>query len=195
MLARNKKGFTLVELVIVMTLVLVISTTFYTFFKSSLLGYVNLQKDATNLTGLAHESQRIATVVRGLTDITTAGDSELVMYAYFSPVDTYVSQIRYYLNAQETELFVDVTRMTANPPEGTPIASSKRTYTVIDQFRQTNEHNLFDYLDSVDTVLADPNANTNAIKAIQINLGTTTSGTTNQEISIKVNLRNKKANL
>src|SRR5690348_13452406 len=145
---RNAQGFTLIELVIVMTLSIVIAVAFYTFFKTNFFTYLNLQKDASSLTDLAAQSQRIANVVRGLTDITSASADDLVIYAYFYPSDAYVSLVHYYLSADGTVLYADVTHMTSNPPTGTVIPGSLRTYTVMPNFRQTAGLHLFEYINA-----------------------------------------------
>ncbi|MET0779517.1 MAG: prepilin-type N-terminal cleavage/methylation domain-containing protein, partial [Candidatus Saccharimonadales bacterium] len=94
-LRRGAHGFTLVELLVVMVLVIIISGGVYVFFKSNLFTYLNLQKDASGFTDLAAQSQRIANVVRGTTDIVSAADDDVVLYGYFYPTDTYVSLIHY----------------------------------------------------------------------------------------------------
>ncbi len=188
-------GFTLVELVIVMTLTLIMATTFYTFFKSNLSGYITLQSDASNFTDAATQAQRVSNVIRGLTGIISASDSDLQIYAYFFPSDTYVSQVHYYLNGSNTQLMADVTPMTANPPSGMPITSEKKTYTIINNFQQSSGVKLFVYLDASNNALATPVADTTAVKAIQINLAVASSGGKNQAISTQVSLRNRKTNL
>jgi hypothetical protein len=175
--------------------VLIIGTAFYTFFKSSIFLYLNLQADASNFTTLASQSQRVATVVRGLTGITSASANDLQIYAYFYPTDTYVSQIHYYLNTGQTALMADVTQMTSNPPIGTPIVSTKRTYTIIDNFKQSANTGLFVYLDSSNNPIASPVANTTTIKAIAINLAVAATPNNNQAMTLQVSLRNRKTNL
>jgi hypothetical protein len=192
---RREQGFSLVELVIVMTLTMLLSTMFYTFFKTNLGTYLDLQKDASGFTNIATQSARIGNVLRGSTDITTANGNELVAYAYFYPTDTYVSQIRYYLNATSTQLYADVTPMTSNPPIGTLITANTKTYTIIDSFKQTTGLTLFNYLGATGNVLTLPITDLQTIKAIRVNLGVATSGTVNQAMTLDVSLRNRKTNL
>jgi prepilin-type N-terminal cleavage/methylation domain-containing protein len=193
--STKQQGFTLVELVITITLTLIISTTFYTYFKSSFIGYLNLQKDASGLTNLAQQSQRIASVVRGATDITSVASNDFVMYGYFYPTDAYVSIVHYYLNGSGTILYADVTPMTANPPIGTPITASLKTYKIIESFKQTSGLSLFSYLDSNGSALVLPVADLHTIKGVRVNLavGTATGG--NEAINLDVSLRNRKYNL
>lgn len=189
-------GYTLVELVVVMTLTLVLSVAFYSFFKTNLFTYLNLQKDASSFTGLAYQSQRLATVVRGATSIVSIADNDLVIYAYFYPSDVYVSIVHYYLNATSTILYADVTPMSANPPIGTPITASKKTYTIISNYKQIAGIKLFEYLDDTGTTMTLPIADLHTIKGITINLAVPTAiGGGNESTTLQVNLRNRKNNL
>lgn len=180
---------------VVLTLTFIMALTFYTFFKSNLSGYLNLQSDASNFTDVAAQSQRISSVVRGLTDITSASANDLQVYAYFYPQDAYVSQIHYYLNASKTQLLADVTAMTANPPTGTPIASSLKTYTIINNFKQSAGTDLFQYYDAANALLTSPITDTTAVKAIKVNLAVSASTGNNQILTMQVSLRNRKTNL
>ena len=191
----NQSGFTLIELLIVLVLTLIISVAFYTFFKTNLFTYLDLQKDASGFTDLAWQSQRVANVVRGLTDIQSAGDNDLVIYSYFFPSDTYVSKVHYYLSPTGTTLYADVTPMTANPPIGTPITADLKTYTVISSFEQTTGQNLFNYLDASGTTLGLPISDLHTVKGIRVNLGTASTGQANQAMTLSVSLRNRKTNL
>ncbi|MGA3150455.1 MAG: prepilin-type N-terminal cleavage/methylation domain-containing protein [Candidatus Saccharimonadales bacterium] len=195
---RGARGFTIVELMIAMVVAFLVSLTAYSIFSTLLNQYFGLQADGSEFTNLAIESQRIANVVRGLTNIVSESGNDLTIYAYFSPNDAYVSQIHYYLNASATTLYADVTPMTANPPIGTPITSQKATYSVIDNYYQLNGVNLFNYLDASGNVLSLPISDENSIKGIQINLVVpanfpTASG--KQRLSLQVSLRNRKTNL
>jgi len=194
----RRAGFTIVELTIAITIAFLVSLTAYSIFSTLLNQYFGLQADGSEFTNLASQSQRIANVLRGLTDIVSESANDLTVYAYFSPNDTYVSEIHYYLNANSTALYADVTPMTANPPIGTPITGQKVTYTIIDNYYKLPGLNLFNYLDSSFNVLSLPISDENSIKGIQINLAVpadfpTQSG--NQEISLQISLRNRKTNL
>ena len=145
---------------------------------------------------LSQQSQRVSEVVRGLTDIVSVGSNDIVFYAYFSPVDSYVSQVHYYLNGTKTALLVDVIPMTANPPNGTLINSSKKTYTIISNFFQPTGGSLFAYYDSSGTALSLPITDQHTIQSIQVNIAAPGSHTkTGQNLSVTVSLRNRKTNL
>ena len=61
---------------------------------------------------------RVATVLRGATDINSAASADITLYSYFYPTDTYVSLVHYYLqtSGKVTQLMADVTPLSANPP-------------------------------------------------------------------------------
>lgn len=179
-----------------MALTLVLGSAFYIFFKTNFFTYLSLQKDATGFTELSVQSQRIGGVVRGLTDITDAQEDEMTLYGYFFPTDTYVSLIHYYKSADGTKLYADVTPMTSNPPIGTPITGSKKTHTIISNFKTAGGVKLFEYLDSSGGTLSLPIAELHSIKGVKINLAVNTaSGTTNQAMTLQLSLRNRKTNL
>jgi prepilin-type N-terminal cleavage/methylation domain-containing protein len=194
----GQAGFTVIELTVVMAIALIVSLTAYTIFSTLLNQYFGLQQDASEFTNLATQSQRIANVVRGTTDIVSATNSDMTVYAYFAPDDTYVSQVHYYLNAAKTTLYADVTPMTANPPIGTPIPAQKETHTIIDDYHVISGLNLFNYIDGSGNTLTIPLSDENSVKTIQINLAVPANHPTpngNQQITLQVNLRNRKTNL
>lgn len=189
-----EQGFTLVELMISMVLMSIIFLTFLVFFKSALFDYVDLQADATNLTELSSEDMRVASVVRGLTQISSASANDLSIYAYFFPTDTYVSLVHYYLqqNNGATQLMADVTPMSANPPIGTPLTAQEKTYTVMDNFYEPSGGSVFTYLDATGNTLSLPISDLETIKGIQINLATPLSDGGIQALPVQVSLRNLK---
>lgn len=194
--SAEEQGFTLVELLVVISVLAVMTISFATFFTNYLILYSKYQTDASNFGEMASQSQRIADVLRGLTDIVSESANDLSVYAYFSPADTYVSLTHYYLNANRTAVMVDVTPMTANPPGGTPITSETKTYTIISNFYQPPGSSLFNYYDASDTQLTLPISDEHSIMEIQVNLAEPGSHTANgQTLSTTVSLRNRKTNL
>lgn len=192
----RESGFTFVELLIVISLVAILFITFGTFFTNYLILYSKYQQDGSNFTELANQSQRIADVLRGATDIVSESANDLTVYAYFSPADTYVSLTHYYLNTSGTAVMVDVTPMTANPPIGTPITGSTKTYTIITNYYQPPGGSLFSYYDASGTLLSLPISDEHSILEIQVNLAEPASHTSNgQTLSVTVSLRNRKTNL
>jgi prepilin-type N-terminal cleavage/methylation domain-containing protein len=196
---RNlQAGFTLVELLVVMLLAGIISTAAYTFFTTSVNQYLAMQQDGIVFGDLARGSQRIAQVVRGLTDITAASNDGITVYAYFYPSDAYVSLVNYYKNAAGTALYADVTPLTSNPPSGTLISASKKTYTILDPMFVNPSVITFVYQDSAGNVLPSPITDLHTIKEIQVNLAVpvkSPTATGNDAVSLLVSLRNRKTNL
>jgi prepilin-type N-terminal cleavage/methylation domain-containing protein len=198
-LTSNSEGFTLVEMLISITLIAIISVTFLVFFKSSLFNYLNLQKDATSFTQLDSQAARVTNVLRGSTGIVSADANDLVVYAYFYPSDAYVSLLHYYVTTTNgvKQLKADLTPMTANPPIGTPVTAQKRTFVIIDNLYQPSGMSMFNYLSSSGSVLSLPISDLQTVKGIRVNLATTTAVGPggNQSISVDASLRNRKTNL
>ena len=191
-------GFTLVELVIVIVMIGIIIVPMYTFFNTSFSQYISLQKEGSGLSDLTTQSQRIANVMRGVTGINSVTADSIDCYAYFSPSDDYVSHIRYYKDAANTQLLADVTRMTSNPPIGTEIPSTLHTYTIINNFFQGTGINTFTYLDDSGAALTLPISDLKTIKSIKVTLAVpdgNLSKNSSQTIFVQVSLRNRKSNL
>ena len=195
---KNAAGFTIVELTVTMIIAALVSLTAFTVFNTLINQYFGLQEEGSEFTNLAVESQRVADVLRGLTDIVSESNTDITAYAYFSPDDSYVSLVHYYLNASSTTLYADVAPMTANPPIGTPITAQKTTHIIINDYHVLTGVKLFVYLDDSNNVLALPIADEHTIKSIQINLAVPADFPTpngNQAMSLEVNFRNRKTNL
>jgi prepilin-type N-terminal cleavage/methylation domain-containing protein len=189
---RQQSGFTLVELLISIVLVVILFVSFGTFFINYMTLYYGLQSDSTNAIEMTQEIERMASVLRGLTNITSATPNSLTAYAYFSPNDTFVSLINYYVNASGNEVMATVTPMTGNPPDGTPISSEATTYTIISHYYQPSGKSLFTYYDSAQDVLSQPITNQELISSIGINLSEPATHNANgQQLSTEVTLRNR----
>jgi len=190
--ALKSYGFTLVELLVVIVVTGFAYLAFNTFTNNYLLLYTHYQQDGLDFTELADESQRVASVLRGLTDIVSESSNSLTIYAYFSPADAYVSEVTYYLNSSNTELLASVTPMTADPPNGTPEVNDTTTYTILSHYYQAPGTSLFQYYSdgSLQTL---PISDEHSITAIQINLAepTTTPSPNGQTLSTMVSLRNR----
>lgn len=193
----DESGFTLVELLITLVLVVIIGITFLTLFKSTLSNFVNMQGDASASVQLNTQANRLANVLRSVTNITSATENDLVVYAYFYPSDSYVSLLHYYLvtNGGTTQLKADLTPMSANPPIGSPLTAQERTFTIIDNYYQAPGTNLFTYLNTTGSPLPMPISDLQSIKGVQITLAAKTSNGSNQTMSIEVSIRNRKTNL
>lgn len=194
----RQSGFTLPEILITIGLIGIVSTMAAPLFVSAFKNYFGLEYESEQYTSIAGKSQRIANVIRGLSDINSADGNTLDIYAYFYPDDTYVSQVKYYLSSDQTKLYADVTPMTANPPEGTPITAQKKTYTIIDNFKKVSGVNLFEYADQNTNSLSVPVSDLSSIKTIKVNLAVPkdlANSSVQNSLSLSVSLRNRKTNL
>lgn len=196
LIAGGESGFSLVELLVVISLIGIIIVTFSSFFTNYLILYSKYQQDSLNFSEMAQQSQRVAQVLRGLTDIVSESDNDLTAYAYFSPEDNYVSLIHYYLSSDGKQLMADVTPMTSNPPIGTPITSQEKTYTIISNYYQASGSKLFTYYDSNDAVLTPPVGDEHSIIEIGVHLAEPAShGTKVQTLDLTISLRNRRTNV
>ncbi len=196
--AHNEKGFTLLEMLITISLLAMVSLIFYSGFNTLVFQYFKMQKTATQFSDMAMASQRIANVLRGSTDFISVGSNDVTVYAYFYPSNQYVSQVRYYLNATNTALMADVTPMTANPPSGSPVTANKKTYTIIPNYYKATGVNLFTYLDASGNTLSLPVSDQHIIKGMNITLAvpkTDQGSAGSQNMALNVSLRNRKTNL
>lgn len=193
---QEEQGFTILEMVIVITLIGTLSVIFFVVFKTTLVSYIDLQKQATSFGQLSTQAERIANVLRGTTSISNASDNELTVYTYFYPSDAYVSQVRYYVvNGATKRLYADLTPMSANPPLGTLQTDKKKSFVVIDNFYQSSGGKLFTYMNAVGATLPTPVTDLSVVKTIQINLAAQLENMRSQDINVQVLLRNKKNNL
>ncbi len=193
----NQKGFTILELVIVITLIGMLSTIFLVVFKSTIFNYLGLQKQATSFGQMSAQADRIANVLRGATSIEAAGDNDLTVYAYFYPSDAFVSQVRYYVTTSNgvKRLYADLTPMTANPPLGTLETAKKKSLLLIDNFYQSTGKKLFAYLNANGALITTPVSDLAVVKTVQISLSTEVDNGGVQDIDVQILLRNKKNNL
>ena len=185
-------------MIITVSLLSFLVLVFYGSFNTLVFNYFRVQQTATQFSDLAFASQRVANVLRGTTDFIAVSDNEATVYAYFYPNNAYVSQIRYYLNASNTQLLADVTPMTENPPTGTPITASKKTYTIIPNYFKASGVNLFTYLDASGNTLTLPVSDQHIIKGMKIVLAVPkvdANSTTGQTMELNISLRNRKTNL
>lgn len=193
-----RDGFTIIEIIVALALTSIITTILFTFFTTSINQYLALQQDGMAYGDLAVQTQRIAGVLRGVTGISTATDSELTAQAYFSPRDAVISEIKYYKSTDGKRLLADVTPYSANPPGGTLQTTQKKTYTVIDNFYTVSGTPTFAYYGTGTTVLTPPIADLHTIKQVRVSLASPTkspSVTGYNQLSVDVFLRNRKTNL
>ena len=124
-------GFSLIELLFVMMLTSMIAIPLSTFAYKGLSSYEFLQAQSNTSTELSTLSERMAKVIRGATGIINAQANTLTIYGYFSPQDSVVKQIRYFISG--TNLDIGVTPPSGTAPNYTyPVANEVVTTTRVD---------------------------------------------------------------
>lgn len=193
MLSHKQKGFTIVELVLVTSIVSIIVVLFYSVFVGSFNNFLAMQTDAVKFNDLSSQTQRIARIMRGATDVLEATPTSATVYAYFSPRDNVVSKVKYYVSG--TQLKADITPMSSAPPVGTPQTAQMKSYVIIEKIDTSTSP--FDYLDSAGSSLGTV-SNLRDVKGMKITITVpptklaTVKPTT---LQVSVSLRNRKTNL
>ncbi len=194
-LARSgQRGYSLVELLIAITLTTMLAIPLVVFSYKGLTSYEFLQAQSNTSLELSTLSQRIGKVVRGTTGIISAGANTLTIYGYFSPQDTVVKKIRYFVSG--TNLNIGVT-----PPTGT---APNYTYNAADEVVTTTRvdlamgaNSMFTYYDDQGNVLPNGFA-VGQVKAIGIYVAANPRVkqlSVPIAVSTRVTLRNFKTNL
>ncbi len=197
MLLRNKTsdGFTIAEMVIVISLVALVSIIFANFFSDNFKSYLQLQQTTVTINTLNSSSQRIARVIRGMTTITDASDYTLSGFAYFTPRDDTLSKVRYYFDTPSNSIKVGVTPASGSAPNYNYNIADEVVTTVAEGVVDTKP--IFQYRDSSGNNAEFTTETYKDIKSINIDLMSTPIPGKNVplEISTSVTLRNRKTNL
>lgn len=191
---RNESGYSLIELLIVMTLTTMVAVPLVVFSYKGLTSYEFLQAQSNTSGELNTLVNRIGKVVRGTTSVIDAQDNTLTIYGYFSPQDTTVKKIRYFINGSNLNIGV-------TPPTGT---APNYTYLSANEVVTTSRIDLamggtpmFTYYDDTGTKLAAGFA-VSQIKAVGIYVA---ANPRTKQLSVpiavtsRVTLRNFKTNL
>jgi prepilin-type N-terminal cleavage/methylation domain-containing protein len=194
MLLRNQHGYSLIELLVVIVITSAIAVPLTTFMINGMSSFTFIQAQSDTSLELGTLADRITKVVRGATSVDTAQSNTLIIYGYFSPQDTVIKKIRYFVNG--TNLNIGVTPPTGTAPSYTYDAANEAiTTTRIDLVMGSNP--LFTYYDDVGNPL------TGAFQVSQIKqIGLYIAANPNAKqvsvpisLSTKVTLRNLKVNL
>ncbi len=187
-------GYTLIELLVVVVLVGILSIPLATFTFQGMASYQYLQDESNTSIELSTLSERIAKVVRGTTGVVTAQNNTLTIYGYFSPADSVVDEISYFVSGKNFE--VGVITPTGTAPNYTyNVANQKNT--VLRDDLAMGATPIFTYYDSSGNALAS-GFSTGQIYQIGITVAANPNTTRlNVPISIatRVTLRNFKTNL
>jgi prepilin-type N-terminal cleavage/methylation domain-containing protein len=190
----DKAGYTLIELLIVITLTSMIAVPLVIFSYKGLSSYEFLQAQSNTSTELSTLSQRMGKVIRGATTIIDAQSNTLTIYGYFSPQDTMVKKIRYFISG--TNLNIGVTSPSGTAPNYTYLAADETvTTTRVDLAMGSTP--MFTYYDDAGTQL--PNGF--AVSQVkEVGLYVAANPRTKQlsvpiSLTTRVTLRNFKTNL
>jgi prepilin-type N-terminal cleavage/methylation domain-containing protein len=190
----NRGGYSLVEFLVVMALMGLLVTPITLFLIRGLTSYQYLQEQSDTSVDLSTLSERIAKVVRGTTGILTAQANTLSMYGYFSPQDTVVKKIRYFISGNNLE--IGVTPPTGTAPNYT-YNSANEVVTIVRVDLSMGSTPMFTYYDDTGNALASGFA-VGQIKEIGIYVAAnpnTKFQNVPLSVTTRVTLRNYKTNL
>ena len=191
---QAQQGYSLIELLVVMTLTTMIAAPLVVFTYKGLSSYEFLQAQSNTSIELSTLTQRIAKVVRGTTGVIAASDNTLTIYGYFSPQDTTVKKIRYFISGNN--LNIGVTPPTGTAPNYTYLSANEViTTSRIDL--QMGATPMFTYYDDAGNMLAN-GFSTSQIKAVGIYVAAnprTKQLSVPVSLTTRVTLRNFKTNL
>jgi len=193
-LASGQGGYTLIELLVVVVLVGILTIPLAIFTFQGLASYQYLQDESNTSIELSTLSERIAKVVRGTTGVVTAQNNTLTIYGYFSPADSVVDEISYFVSGNNLE--IGVTTPTGTAPNYT-YNPANETITVARDDLALGSTPMFTYYDSSGNQLPNGFA-TSQIYQIGIYVAANPNiNRLNVPISIatRVTLRNFKTNL
>ncbi len=193
-MSHRKNGYSMLELIIVIAITGAVAVPLSTFAISGLRSYSYLEAQSNAAVDLNILSGRLAKVIRGATTIDTATANSLIFYGYFSPQDTSIKKIRYFISGNLIE--VGVTPPTGTAPSYTYAAADEKV-TVMRNDMTMGANTLFTYYDDVGTLLTG-GFTVGQIKQIGLYLAANPNPKqlpVPLSISTKVTLRNQKVNL
>lgn len=191
---RRQGGFTLLEVLIAMTIITMISVLIGKVTIDGFTRYQYLQYQANGSADLSNILNRVAKVIRGTTSIDTASTNTLTLYGYFVPQDVTVDKIRYFVTG--TALQVGVIKPVGAAPNYT-YPSANEVVTTITTNLTTSPNPIFTYYDDAGNQLAN-GFGIAQIKQIGIYLSYNPSPHylhINISTGTRVTLRNMKTNL
>ncbi len=192
---KNQAGFSISELVIVMSILGFVVFIFATFFLNNYSAYLSMQQNTVRQNTLSSATQRITRVLRGVTTITDAQPQTLSAFAYFTPRDGTLSKVRYFYDSSSRSVKVGVIPATGSAPDYTYDTSKERVTTLVENIDASAP--IFGYLDIAGNEATFSPDTYKDIKGIKVNLKTDRIGTAIKAFELKtsVTLRNRKTNL
>ena len=126
---NRQSGFTLLEILIVITIMAIATGLVATFVGNSFNAYGFLQAKASTSSDANLELDRVSRVIRGATQVLNAGTNSLTVYAYFSPRDNAPDQVNYYVSG--TSFLAAVIPASGTAPNYTYNVANQQNYTLI----------------------------------------------------------------
>ncbi len=186
------RGFTIIELLVVMSMIAIIMPLVTTFFWTTINNFLRVQQASLLVANETRVIGRIEQVVRSGTQIDAASANQLTIYAYFSPTDSVLSKVTYNYNATQKTLTVDKILATGTAPNYTYNVANKVTATLLSGVTLVSD--LFSYEDAVGGTGPFDTTTYQNIKIVDIRLnGKVTGNTAPTDISSSVLLRNRRA--
>ena len=191
---RSMAGYSLLELLVVMVIIGAIALPLSTYLIKGLGTYNFVQIQSDTSLELETLADRVTRVLRGATSIDTASPNTLIVYGYFSPQDTTIKKIRYFISG--TNLNIGVTPPSGTAPNYTfPSANEVVSTSRVDLSMGSNP--LFTYYDDAENLLT---GSFTPGQVKEIGIFVSANPNTKQvrvpiSISTKVTLRNLKTNL
>jgi prepilin-type N-terminal cleavage/methylation domain-containing protein len=190
----RQKGFTMVELLVVAVVSALISGMIFVFFWSSFRSFFNIQETSIAASDKLRVVYRISQVLRSGTTITEASSTALTIYAYFSPQDSTLSQVRYSYDAGAKTLSVTRIPAQGTAPNYTYPPASGVTVTLLRGFTATGS--VFSYKDANGFTGPFTTNTYKDIKEVTIDLNSASGRETSaNQLKTNIVLRNRKTNL
>jgi prepilin-type N-terminal cleavage/methylation domain-containing protein len=143
---ESSQGFTLLEVLVVCTLLGIVAIPLMMFTYKGIQSYAFLQAQSNTSTELGNLSERITKVLRGATAIINAGPNTLTVDGYFSPANAIPDQIEYYISG--TDLDIAVTTPSGTAPNYTYLSPQNTTTYLTRVDLQMSGTPMFTYYDS-----------------------------------------------
>lgn len=190
----QEAGFSMIELLIVAVVLGIMSGVIFVFFNTSIVSFFRIQESAILTSNQTSAIYRMGQVIRSATRITEATDSAITMYAYFSPQDSTLSQVRYNYNSATKSLEVERIRATGTAPNYTYPVANKETRQILTNVQLQTP--IFSYRDALGSTGPFDATTYQDIKSVTLDIKTNGTRKVNgSEMKLQLSIRTRKTNL